>query len=46
MQKGIKFRIYPNKEQKNLIHQTFFNPRKDYKSEKRFFIKVINDTDS
>ena len=22
MQKGIKFRIYPNKEQKNLIHQT------------------------
>ena len=23
MQKGIKFRIYPNREQKNLIHQTF-----------------------
>ena len=22
MQKGIKFRIYPNKEQQNLIHQT------------------------
>lgn len=22
MQKGVKFRIYPNKEQKNLIHQT------------------------
>ena len=22
MQKGIKFRIYPNREQKNLIHQT------------------------
>lgn len=23
MQKGVKFRIYPNKEQKNLINQTF-----------------------
>ena len=23
MQKGIKFRIYPNREQQNLIHQTF-----------------------
>ena len=23
MKKGVKFRIYPNKEQKNLIHQTF-----------------------
>lgn len=23
MNKGIKFRIYPNKEQKNLINQTF-----------------------
>lgn len=22
MQKGIKFRIYPNREQKNFIHQT------------------------
>ncbi|RHU98239.1 transposase, partial [Blautia sp. OM07-19] len=22
MQKGIKFRIYPNREQKNLIHRT------------------------
>ena len=22
MQKGIKFRIYPNREQQNLIHQT------------------------
>ena len=22
MQKGVKFRIYPNKEQKNLINQT------------------------
>ena len=23
MQKGVKFRIYPNREQKNLINQTF-----------------------
>ena len=23
MNKGVKFRIYPNKEQKNLINQTF-----------------------
>ena len=23
MQKGIKFRIYPNREQKNFIHQTW-----------------------
>ncbi len=30
MQKGIKFRIYPNREQQNLVHQTFGCYRRIY----------------